>query len=486
MRVIIITEGYQSTGYGHITRCLSLFQAFQSRGITPLMIVNGDEPARHFLEGSEYLLLNWLDNTGELLGKIDANSLVIVDSYKAGEEFYTALKSSCALLAVIDDYMRLDYDAHIIINGTIGSEKYPYKREGRVKYLLGSSYIPLRSEFLNVKERCTKENISSVLITMGGQDIRDLTAPVIKLLLEKYPGLIITAIVKKEFNIDFEYFAGFPNLKFVFDADAKKMKELMEEADIAVTAAGQTLYELARTGTPPVAVIVADNQIKNLKGWIESGFIKDEIHYDDSDYPEKIIAGIEKLQACEVRIQAAKTGMAAVDGKGAELAAAEILIAFCGENDFYLRPAVSDDAKNIYDLSSDPVVRENSIITKPIEWNEHMKWFNKKLLDKNHFFLLAFSKEGEFIGQVRFGAEEKSAVVSISIASSFRGKNLSSRILINASELFFSHFTGVEKIKAYIKPDNTSSIKSFLKAGYAFHSSEMINNEDFNLYLKLK
>ena len=35
MKVFIITEGSKNTGFGHITRCLSLYQAFKERGILP-------------------------------------------------------------------------------------------------------------------------------------------------------------------------------------------------------------------------------------------------------------------------------------------------------------------------------------------------------------------------------------------------------------------------------------------------------------------
>ena len=31
MNVFIITEGTKNTGFGHITRCLSLYQAFEER-----------------------------------------------------------------------------------------------------------------------------------------------------------------------------------------------------------------------------------------------------------------------------------------------------------------------------------------------------------------------------------------------------------------------------------------------------------------------
>ena len=40
MKVFIITEGSKNIGFGHITRCISLYQAFEERGIIPEFIIN--------------------------------------------------------------------------------------------------------------------------------------------------------------------------------------------------------------------------------------------------------------------------------------------------------------------------------------------------------------------------------------------------------------------------------------------------------------
>ena len=40
MKVFIITEGGKNIGFGHITRCLSLYQAFEEKGILPKFIIN--------------------------------------------------------------------------------------------------------------------------------------------------------------------------------------------------------------------------------------------------------------------------------------------------------------------------------------------------------------------------------------------------------------------------------------------------------------
>ena len=71
------------------------------------------------------------------------------------------------------------------------------------------------------------------------------------------------------------------------------------------------------------------------------------------------------------------------------------------------------DSKNdcdlVLSLSNDPLVRSNSFNTKPIEYADHCKWFEKTLADKNTLFFLSFDDDAEkkFIGQIRFRRESE-------------------------------------------------------------------------------
>ena len=53
MKVYILTEGGYDIGIGHVTRCLSLYQAFEVKGIKPFFIINGDETVKDLLNGKE-------------------------------------------------------------------------------------------------------------------------------------------------------------------------------------------------------------------------------------------------------------------------------------------------------------------------------------------------------------------------------------------------------------------------------------------------
>jgi len=57
MKVFILTEGGEEIGFGHLIRCISLYQAFEERGITPKFVVNGDESIEDLLKNKSYEIL---------------------------------------------------------------------------------------------------------------------------------------------------------------------------------------------------------------------------------------------------------------------------------------------------------------------------------------------------------------------------------------------------------------------------------------------
>ena len=58
LRIYIITEGGRDIGIGHITRCISLCQAFEERGIKPEFVVNGDDIVEDLLGKRKYQIFN--------------------------------------------------------------------------------------------------------------------------------------------------------------------------------------------------------------------------------------------------------------------------------------------------------------------------------------------------------------------------------------------------------------------------------------------
>ena len=66
MRTFILTEGGKDIGFGHLTRCISLYQAFEEREVVPEFIVNGDDTVLDLLKGKKYQIFNWLEERNKL------------------------------------------------------------------------------------------------------------------------------------------------------------------------------------------------------------------------------------------------------------------------------------------------------------------------------------------------------------------------------------------------------------------------------------
>jgi hypothetical protein len=81
---------------------------------------------------------------------------------------------------------------------------------------------------------------------------------------------------------------------------------------------------------------------------------------------------------------------------------------------------------------------------------------------------------------VRYELKEKHTVVGITIAKEFRGQKLAPLFLIKTAKEYFLEFE--KPILAYIKKENTPSVKSFEKAGYHFYKEEPFNEIDSFIY----
>ncbi|MGK9476881.1 GNAT family N-acetyltransferase [Melioribacter sp. OK-6-Me] len=487
MKISIITEGFQNTGYGHITRCLSLYQAFEERNIYPHFFINGDDKCSHYLNGVRYEIIDWLSHPAQLIKKIINSDYAIIDSYLASREFYDKISNFCEKLVIVDDNLRIDYPESIILNGTLNAENYPYQKKAGYDFLLGSEYIPVRKPFWDSNQRKYNKEVKSILITFGGQDIRNLTLPVLKIALEIYPQAVMHVVFGNKGKDEIEKFEKqYENVNFYSILNAEQIKDLMLKADIVVTAAGQTLYELAATGTPSIAVAVIDNQKNNILEWHKSGFLIEPIFYNEINSMKKIVDQLQKYKSISLRKKCGSAGRKKVDGQGSRRVVAYLIDRICSVDKFYLRKAVAGDSKIVYELSNDPTVRMQSINKNPIPWEEHLVWFNKKINDENYLFLLAFDREDRFIGQIRFQIEDNHAFVSVSLTENFRGKGLSKRIIKEGSRRLFVENQNVRSITAYILPQNSASLSAFEASGYKLEGEELINNEIYKKYVLVR
>ena len=318
MRVYILTEGGKNIGFGHIARCSALYDAFLEDNIEPLFIINGDSSVSKILRGRDYVLFDWLKEKQKLLDIIQYANIGIVDSYLASSLFYERFEKLVKLPVYIDDNKRVEYPRGIVVNGNIYGDNLGYPKRDDIFYLLGSKYALLRKEFWDVPEKKIRTSPRQIMITFGGDDSRNLTPRVLQVLSQRFPNFSKVVVIGNAFgNIDKIKENKDKNTLFVLSPDANKMKEVMLDSDIAISAGGQTLYEFARIGLSPIVIGIADNQKNNIAGWEKEGFIQYIGWWDEEGLMDKLILALEELMPYDAREKKGKIGRNLIDGKGA-------------------------------------------------------------------------------------------------------------------------------------------------------------------------
>ncbi len=155
----------------------------------------------------------------------------------------------------------------------------------------------------------------------------------------------------------------------------------------------------------------------------------------------------------------------------------DVLIHSCFLDHLFFRMANDGDLMLYLDWANDPEVRKNSYNPSLIELENHKKWFLERVRSSTCFMYLFYTLMDEPVGQVRIEELEDEVVIGISLDKMFRQKGLSAKMLLQSTGHFLKQNPDKEVV-AYIKVDNKSSYKSFVKAGFTVHDRLKIEGSD--------
>ncbi|WP_078991447.1 UDP-2,4-diacetamido-2,4,6-trideoxy-beta-L-altropyranose hydrolase [Clostridium botulinum] len=206
---------------------------------------------------------------------------LITDSYDVNEEYFNLTKGMFEITGYIDDMNLYYFDVDFIINQNIGAEEYFYKVNKDTKLFLGTNYTMLREEFRKNHNKNIKKEVQNVMITVGGADPNGITNTICDYVkdLELKFHIVIGSSFKEE-NIEklVKLKILKDNINLYFNAN---MIEIMNKCDIAISACGSTLYEIAVFHVPTLGLIIADNQEKIAYKMDERGLIYNLGWYED-------------------------------------------------------------------------------------------------------------------------------------------------------------------------------------------------------------
>jgi UDP-2,4-diacetamido-2,4,6-trideoxy-beta-L-altropyranose hydrolase len=486
--LLIRADANVATGTGHVMRCLALAQAWQDTGGRALFAIAETTPAvsaRLQAEGFDSVSLP--EATGAhsdasrlaLLAHEKGAKRVVVDGYQFEAPYQRELKLAGLKILFVDDNSHAGgYAADLVLNQNPHATARMYEpREPYTRLLLGTRYCMLRREFNAWREYSREIPIRGrkLLVAMGGSDPENLTARAIEALSQlRLEGLEATVVVGGS-NPHFallERSAAEARQKIVVRRDVSNMAELMAWADVAVSAAGSTCWELCLLALPALLVDVAENQIAVARELHRRGCA---LHLGSSRdvSAEKIAYELERLLGSEeIRRSLSSRSRELVDGQGAARVVSALLV-----GDLRLRAAQKDDSHLLWKWANDPQVRAASFSSDPIPWERHELWFSSKMRNSDCRILIAEDEDGKAVGQFRVDwRSSQDGDLDISLSPESRGRGYGAR-LIDLGVASASAERGGGRLHAFVKPENQASRRAFESAGFRNSGMEDVSGQ---------
>ncbi len=330
--IILRADGNSRIGSGHIMRCLSLANAAGDRGITCCFVTSGAEfqniiQARGYkciVLGTDYA--NMEAELSALTGLLNDErpDMVFVDSYFVTETYLNALHSFVKLV-YIDDLAAFAYPVDTILAYDLGMESTKYENLYRGKklpqMLIGPKYTPLRKEFSGLDFRMPSRIVKNVFVSTGGADPEHIALRLVQYLQDKKKQKYTFHFLLGTMNQDKDEIERLTSSaeSIVVHKDVQNVRELMTSCDVALSAAGNTMYELCACSLPIISYILANNQNAVAQKFAYEGLA---LLAGDArtceDFCATLLDRLDELSRdYELRVAMASKAYSIVDGKGA-------------------------------------------------------------------------------------------------------------------------------------------------------------------------
>jgi len=362
MRVLIRCDASAAIGFGHLMRCIALAQRLKASGDQVSFLIR-EEPAAVRILRQAGLPAVWLPRRCALntvlgrLKRLVASSRaagqspwVVVDSYEAPQRQSRAALAAGAQVLVVNDAGHAPAHVHAIVNPNLDASRAWYPNANGARLLLGAPYALLRREFHTVRRsasaaaarrvaarsaargtsspagivpaRSLAGTVKRILVTLGGSDAGNRTALVLQgfgLLEERRRRALEIHVVLGFGNgraVVITRLARQLGLRCRVHRGVDRMAPMLARADMAITAAGGTLFEAARCGVPLAMVTLAKNQQRNAAAFARRG-LGLRLGSAATLTPRAVANGITRLlDDAPLRASMRARGCALIDGQG--------------------------------------------------------------------------------------------------------------------------------------------------------------------------
>ncbi|NMZ44365.1 UDP-2,4-diacetamido-2,4,6-trideoxy-beta-L-altropyranose hydrolase [Pseudomonas oryzihabitans] len=487
MRILIRCDASTSLGSGHVMRCLTLADVLAAAGcqvhfacrsgpgdLQALIAARGHEvhallvpDPRRDMEAA----LPWQDDIEALWSVLPAQldfAWCVVDHYGLGHEWETAVRLRARRVLAIDDLDTRRHAVDLLLDQNLTAQRRTITLPDTARLLAGPRFALLRPAFARPRAECWGP-IRRVLVSFGGVDAAGETLKVLTALADfaEFQVDVVAGPANPHWVELVERCQGHPAWRLW--QHVEDFAGLLREADLAIGAGGGTAWERACLGVPSLCVSLAPNQRANAEALAAGGahlYLGEAAQVSVAVYR----AAVQTLQASPgLRQSLAARGRALVDGRGANRVATALL-----GMELLLRPATLEDARLLFEGRNAERVRQASVNTAPIGWEQHLAWLQQVLAQPERRLLLIGETLDGPVGVLRYDRlEGLRAEVSIYLLPERLGQGWGEHLLSGGEQAVRRHWIDLESIAAQVRPGNLASLQLFQRAGFLLRDHQL-------------
>jgi UDP-2,4-diacetamido-2,4,6-trideoxy-beta-L-altropyranose hydrolase len=330
-------DGEASVALGHLRRCVAVANKVEQKGGRVWFFGHFDD------SGSRLLSSNGFDRVCTNTYPSDSSSVrelievaerrdaqrVIVDSYRVDQLFFKQLRIAGVEVTYFEDHGNVTWTVDEIVNGRVDAEQIPYSAK---QLMTGSKYAILPPEFENMPRKRVSGAVKRILVTLGGVDHYDLSSRILSTLnqVEGAKGLELDLVIGPYFSNRSEINNAIKEVTETLCVNVhsglNSLAPLMLECDLAISAGGITLNELAAAGVPCVGIALWPNQLPNVVALGDRGILLPIDYQKIGNFSQELIrCVVDLLNRHELRSDMSQKGQRLIDGKGASRVAAALI-----------------------------------------------------------------------------------------------------------------------------------------------------------------
>ncbi len=326
--VALLAEASHRVGMGHLMEVLAVRTAADAAGLSTRLVVNADAPLSGWSHG-EGAVVRVPDFTPSSLRTL-ASDLVaegcraVVTDLRSITSDQLAVLAGVGLAAVCLDELggrRLDCEA--VINTSIVEAWHCYtSTHPRFRLYTGPRYLPLARDYGEVAAGVgpLAGPVRRVVVSLGGADPSGATAHVLEALGGVRSKIEWRVVIGPAFSPEHrrrihDVVRTGPGL--VMLENVPGLARVLADADLIVTAGGNTLYECACLGIPALVLWEAPHERAQAEAFERAGFGR-TVGQGNQVSADAVLEAIAAFDDPSLRQAHGARGRRIVDGLGAE------------------------------------------------------------------------------------------------------------------------------------------------------------------------